>query len=305
MNLNTGFEYRKENLESSDVGNRERINTGVFVHGEIDFPLSNLNIKFVPAVRYDHYSNFGSIYSPKFGILIRYGSIANLSFRANTGKSFRAPTFNDLWWPEDNWTKGNPDLKPETSHNFDCGISYHTLGSLQINLESTYFYRHIKDLILWQPDENFRYSPDNIGKAKIYGLENTIILRLLDYDSFLKITHTYLKAINKTKDSDYYNNSLIYKPEQKITFTTGCIIKSINIFFDYIIVTKQFSDKMNSNSLPQYNLLNSSFSYSFNIHKIKIDCSVKVKNLLNEDYLLMQDYPLPGRELLFSLGVEY
>lgn len=305
FDLNTGFEYRKENLESSDIGKRNRTNIGTFIHSEIDFSLSAFDIKIVPAVRYDHFTNIGSIWSPKFGILLHNKKIDNLFFRSNIGKSFRAPTFNDLWWPQDNWTKGNPDLKPERSVNFDFGLSYHNNSSVQINIESTYFNRQIKNLILWQPDINFIYSPENIGKAHINGIENSISLQLQNYDIYLKISHCLLNAVNKTKKSDYYNNTLIYRPDQKINLSGGCTFNSIYLSIDYALVGKQFSDKANDNTISSYNLLNSSLAYSFTLYKLKININVKAKNLLNEDYILMQDYPLPGRKILFSVGIEY
>jgi len=305
FNLNTGFEYRNENLESSDIGSRNRTNISTFIHSEVDFHISPFDIKLVPAIRYDHYSNIGSILSPKFGMLLHCKKINNLLFKSNIGKSFRTPTFNDLWWPKDSWTKGNPDLKPETSVNFDFGFSYHNNALAQINIESTYFNRQIKNLILWQPDANFIYTPDNIGKAKINGLENAITLRLLNYNSYLKISHTYLNALNKTKKSDYYNNTLIYRPNNKISFSAGCSFYSISILFDYAIVGNQFSDKANVNTISKYKLLNSSLSYSLKIYELTMNFSLKAKNLLNEDYILMKDYPLPGREILFSVGIEY
>ncbi len=107
------------------------------------------------------------------------------------------------------------------------------------------------------------------------------------------------------QDSDYYNNSLIFRPKDKINFSTGFTIKSINFLINYIIVGKQFSDKTNTNSISKYNLLDTSLSYSLKIHKINIDFSLKVKNLLNEDYIVMKDYPLPGREVLLSFGIDY
>ncbi len=305
FNLNTGFEYRKENLESSDIGSLNRTNTGTFIHSEVDFHVSTFDIKLVPAIRYDHYSNIGSILSPKFGMLLDYNKIDNLFFRSNIGKSFRAPTFNDLWWPKDSWTQGNPDLKPETSVNFDFGFSYHNNGPAQINIESTYFYRQIKNLILWQPDVNYVYTPDNIGKARIDGLENTITIRLLDYDSYLKISHTYLNALNKTKESNNYDNTLIYRPKNKISFSAGCSFYSISLLIDYTLVEKQFSDKANDNTISRYQLLNSSLSYALKIYELTMNFSLKAKNLLNENYILMKDYPLPGREILFSVGIEY
>ena len=117
--------------------------------------------------------------------------------------------------------------------------------------------------------------------------------------------HLYLHALNKTKDSDYYDNTLIYRPRNKINFTAGCSFYSISILFDYAIVGNQFSDKANVNTISKYKLLNSSLSYSLKIYELTMNFSLKAKNLLNEDYILMKDYPLPGREILFSVGIEY
>ena len=41
-----------------------------------------------------------------------------LSLKAGGGKSYKAPTLNDLYWPDVGWGIGNPDLDPETGYSW-------------------------------------------------------------------------------------------------------------------------------------------------------------------------------------------
>ena len=43
---------------------------------------------------------------------------------AGIGSAFKAPTFNDLYWPLQYGYQGNPDLKPEKSVSDEIGLHY-------------------------------------------------------------------------------------------------------------------------------------------------------------------------------------
>jgi vitamin B12 transporter len=74
--------------------------------------------------------------------------------------AFKAPTFNDLYFPG----FSNPDLQPERSLNRELGLNYQSGGTA---FTATYFDNRISDLIVL--DSNF--VPQNLGQAKIEGVE--------------------------------------------------------------------------------------------------------------------------------------
>jgi vitamin B12 transporter len=90
--------------------------------------------------------------------------------RGSAGTGFRAPTFNDLFFPN----FGNPDLQPETSLSYDAGVDQ-KLWSGRIRLGLTYFHNDFDNLItccIPLPTAPFG-GPFNVGRARSQGLEFT------------------------------------------------------------------------------------------------------------------------------------
>ncbi|NDY91296.1 TonB-dependent receptor domain-containing protein [Ideonella livida] len=79
------------------------------------------------------------------------------------GTAFKAPTFNDLYWP----FAGNPGLQPEKARNLELGSDWQ-LGGLR--LSATAFRSRITDLIAWQEQADGNWLPANVGQAENTGL---------------------------------------------------------------------------------------------------------------------------------------
>lgn len=163
----------------------------------------------VPAIRYDHHSAYGSHTSPKIGVT--YNATDHFRIKANYGDGFKAPSVSQLYYDLDmemgrgNWVHltGNPNLKPEKSKSWDLGVEAEFgkgYGSL------TYFDNDVDNLIASIPkgkDSNghnlHRY--ENVNKARIKGLENTLGYRFNDTLEF-KVTSTLLDAKDTSKGKD-------------------------------------------------------------------------------------------------------
>jgi vitamin B12 transporter len=116
-------------------------------------------------VRQDRNSQYGNVNTGLLG----YGYAFTESWRATASYStaFRAPTFNDLYYP----VYGNPALRPERSRNMEAGLHYHE-GAHQLDL--VYFDNRITDLINWEPNPvTGAWQPQNVGRARINGAEAT------------------------------------------------------------------------------------------------------------------------------------
>ena len=163
----------------------------------------------VPAIRYDHHSAYGSPTSPKIGVT--YNATDHFRIKANYGDGFKAPSVSQLYYDLDmemgrgNWVHltGNPNLKPEKSKSWDLGVEAEFgkgYGSL------TYFDNDVDNLIASIPkgkDSNghklHRY--ENVNKARIKGLENTLGYRFNDTLEF-KVTSTLLDAKDTSAGKD-------------------------------------------------------------------------------------------------------
>lgn len=163
----------------------------------------------VPAIRYDHHSAYGSHTSPKIGVT--YNATDHFRIKANYGDGFKAPSVSQLYYDLDmemgrgNWVHltGNPNLKPEKSKSWDLGVEAEFgkgYGSL------TYFDNDVDNLIASIPkgkDSNghnlHRY--ENVNKARIKGLENTLGYRFNDTLEF-KVTSTLLDATDTSARKD-------------------------------------------------------------------------------------------------------
>lgn len=163
----------------------------------------------VPAIRYDHHSAYGSHTSPKIGVT--YNATDHFRIKANYGDGFKAPSVSQLYYDlamqmgPGNWVHltGNPNLKPEKSKSWDLGVEAEFgkgYGSL------TYFDNDVDNLIASIPkgkdSKGYNlYCYENVNKARIKGLENTLGYRFNDTLEF-KVTSTLLDAKDTSAGKD-------------------------------------------------------------------------------------------------------
>ena len=124
--------------------------------------------------RVDDNEDFGTHVTPSWSIAYLL-SKTGTKFKAGFSEGFRAPTFNELFYPN----FGNPDLEPEESSEWDVGFEQSAWDS-RISLEAVYFNRRVKGLIegvLVDPD-NFIFLAQNKGRTDIQGVEVIPVLRL-------------------------------------------------------------------------------------------------------------------------------
>lgn len=109
--------------------------------------------------RRDINSQFGGRNTETLG----YGYRLNENWRASAsvGNSFRAPSFNDLYWPG----AGNPNLQPETGKNRELALRYTQKG---VEASLTAFRNDVRNLIQWAP-VGALWLPSNVGEALITG----------------------------------------------------------------------------------------------------------------------------------------
>lgn len=131
--------------------NNQRFILGFFLQDE--WRVHN-NFITTAGIRFDHYSDFGSTFNPKIGIVSPFliSEVFQISLKGSFATAFRAPTFQELYDRSQISTKngsfGNPNLKPEKITSFEFGGEFRFLD--KFFGAAYYFNNSIKDNIFAQ-----------------------------------------------------------------------------------------------------------------------------------------------------------
>lgn len=255
-----------------------------------------LKINF--GARLDDYSNFGAQFNPNLDFLYTFNEA--VKFHGLVSRSFRAPTFNDLYWPFNDYgpfykEKGNPNLKPEKGVTGELGAEVRISKYLTSRL--TYYRSSYKQLIQWSEDATHLWQPMNVSSAVINGIEldNKIFIT----DKFgLNLNYTYLMA--RDEDTHKY---LVYQPKNKLD---ACLkyqdYNGLTIELKGQFTGQRFTDADNNTKIKSFFVLGVSASKKF---KFGVTFFAYIDNLLNRKYEVNQGFPMPGFSFTGGLKAEF
>ncbi|HUL13329.1 MAG TPA: TonB-dependent receptor [Methylococcaceae bacterium] len=187
--------------------------------------------------------------------------------KGSYGTGFKAPSLLQLFDP----TFGNPDLKPETSRNWDIGLEQ-SLWRERIQLEATYFNNSFENLIKFGPPPFFK--PENIGQATAEGVEGVVEFRPLE-DLSLRGTYTY----TRTKDQDT-GQRLLRRPTHKGSFDADYrFLGKAAVHLNILMVGDK--DDILDTRVPGYVLVNLAGSYDVSKN---LQIFARVDNLFDKKY---------------------
>ena len=300
-------------LEQSNISiyrniydNLKQVTGGFFVQNRIQ-----LNERFLLGLglRFDYrnvdrgdefsYKSFSDV-SPKINLTFKRDTFSTWNFALSKG--FRSPSLSELFLQyESDYglnTQGNPNLEPEQLYGLD--ISFDRTNKTNLTYSVSTFYYNYKDMI------DFVYGLPvialNRSDISSNGLETNIsykINRNLDLD----LGYTYLRV-------DDINNvdPILYRPKHK--FISSIKHKSKNIsniismryqskqdYQDFLSDDREYEGseiKFPIEQLDSLTLFNYIGTYEFN-NNDKV--SLKISNLFDKQYELIQDFPMPGRTI--------
>jgi len=295
-----GFNYVKNMNDSTTSAKHEYNVTSGYLENRLDLFNNKLNVNL--NARIDDYSNFETQINPSLDLLYKFNDA--VKFHGLVSRSYRVPTFNDLYWPRSEYyykgvlvggEEGNLNLKPEKGVTGEFGFESKISKYLTSGL--TYYRSDYKQLIQWSEDSSGWWRPNNVSSAVINGLEfeNKIFIS----DSFdLNVNYTYLMA--KDKETHKY---LVYQPKNKIDTAlkyhdlNGLIIELKGQFTGV-----RFTDAANNNKVKSFFVLGLSVSKKF---KPGLTCFAYIDNFLNRKYQVIKGYPMPGFSFTGGAKVEF
>ena len=307
--LTVGGELQNKRLDSSESGQHEMDRRALFAQDELHL---HRNIRLRLAGRYDDHEKFESQLSPD--ITLTWLTANRTSVFASLRWSYRAPTFNDLFWPESEFDydfdgqpdyreSGNARIKPEKAVAFQIGARTHRE---KVASNICIFRRQVRDLIQWDNvDESYLYGywiPVNKSKAIIEGFEGQITawpMARLE----ATLAYTFLDA----KD-DLLDKRLPYQPQHLLN---GHLQYGIPLIKGQLELTGRmgveylgecYADSQEEENWPSNILLNGKLTGRV-LNRFQI--YLMGKNLQDKSYLLRKGYPLPGRTFYGGISWQF
>ncbi|MDE5842776.1 MAG: TonB-dependent receptor [Muribaculaceae bacterium] len=170
--LTFGTDYMRDYLLNTRLADAQRQQDTFDIFSQYDWSL-NKKWEVVGTLRYDYFSDGRhSHFTPK--VSARYTPLNQLNLRAAYGMGFRAPTLKEKYYEFDMggiWiVKGNPDLKPELSHNLNVSADF-TRG--QYNFTATAYYNYVENRITtgvayYLPGDNRQLYLDYVNLADFH-----------------------------------------------------------------------------------------------------------------------------------------
>ncbi|HET8899559.1 MAG TPA: TonB-dependent receptor, partial [Rhodanobacteraceae bacterium] len=237
--LSVGYDWEKQSLLSNlDYAVTGRIIRGAYAQWQASFGAQSVQAN----LRRDDNSQFGD--RTTGSLLWGWELTETLRLTANYGTAFRAPSFNDLYFPG----YGTATLKPESSRNLQLGLR----GTPAWGRWSLEAYRNeIKNLIEFNAAT---YSPGNIGRARITGLEGVIGTKLADWN--LSATATLMQAHDRTPGGANRGHTLPRRAERSAHFDADRRFGAFSVGASWQVAGRRFDDIGNQHPLGGYGLLN-------------------------------------------------
>ena len=280
--LMLGLDYQKEEVDSSTVYNEEsRENSAGFAQFQTQLGAVDTNL----GVRYDDNEQFGSHTTVSF--LAGIDLSETLRLVGSFGEGFKAPTFNDLYYPG----FGNASFVPEESKNIEIGLNA-DLGNVSATL--ALFNNNIENLIQYN---SATFASDQTAEVEITGLEFNVNTEVSGWT--LSLSGAVIDPENKS------NGKLLRRrAEQSMMFDAGTTLNGVAIGVSVRSESHRYDDAANTVRLGGYTTTAMRASYRINDNWL---VKARVNNLTDKNYVTASSFSLGnymslGREAMITVA---
>lgn len=292
VTLTIGGDFTYDRLNSTDVGIINLFNGGAYITA--DFSIKKIT-KIIPSVKLIYYKKY-PIVIPKLGLVFfinQYLLLKNNYFRA-----FKLPSINDLYWKEDSFAKGNPDLLPEDGIGGDIVLEFKKEKLL--SFESSLYVNYIRNAIVWQVGKKGKWSPQNVGEAFYFGSDNRIES---DFSKYVTIfaSYSFLLSYALTKELTFDSDKRMpYQPIHSFSFGSTFNWSSGNVSISGHYESERYTTIYNVGKLLPYFTLDIDFNQKIKMWTI----FASIKNIFNHLYYMVEGYPIPGGSVIIGIKLD-
>lgn len=228
-----------------------------------------------------------------YALGMKYAVSKNYILKLNGSRSFRIPTFNDLYWSG----SGNEELNPELADQVEIGQEF---VIKDFNFQLNVYYIDINDMLVWTPIGG-KWSPQNIGNVHNYGLELLGNWTKNWRDNHFNINASY--AYTHAEDQET-GEQLIYVPFHKANANASYSYKKITATYQFLYNGEVFTPSQKFNIVEDYLVSNIGLDYNFG-NKNTFQIGLQAFNILNESYQSVSLRPMPGRNYAVNLNLKF
>ena len=280
--LNFGIDLSNSSISSNNLGDHNRFTTSLYA--DYTFKTKDNKLSFSPGLSISNFSDMSTHFFP--GIDVGFDVNEKINLYANYGKTYRIPTYTDLYYSDRN-TIGNPDLNPEHAITNEIGIKY---SNENIDVSSSFFTRKSSNIIDYvKQSEQDKWEATNIRNLDTNGFDLSFLYKISLYNS-LRIGYTYLfdkSYVSQVNYSRYAINSLRHQ------LNTRLALKYSNKITHTLI--SRFGERSNKVSHIVYD---SNLKYQLSENSYFF---INVNNIFNEEYYETNLVPMPGRNFLIGV----
>ena len=224
-------------------------------------------------------------------------------------KAFRMPTFNDLYYTE----IGNKNLEPEYTWQYSIGSRYQKalnnglLKTFSVNGDA-YYNKVTNKIVAYPAGQQFRWTMLNLGLVEILGAEvgAETTMRFGEVDGALRLNYTYQNARDFTDSRDsYYGDQIPYIPLHSGSVAGRLSWRGWDLNYSFIYTGPRYNAQENipQNYEQPWYTHDASLVWNFPLWGVKWRACLEVNNIFDQDYEVILNYPMPGRNYKVTLKV--
>lgn len=221
-------------------------------------------------------------------------------------RSYRMPTFNDLYYAE----IGNSQLRPEAANQYDLGVKYTGPAWLSVDIDA--YHNTIHDKIIAYPKgQQFRWTMLNLGRVHIDGVDVSVLMEKGERKKVkgeiyysLRLQYTYQQARDLTdRTMSYYGDQIPYVPCHSGSAVANLTWQRWDLCYSFIYTGQRWSQPENIryNHLQPWYTSDISLQYRCSHWRVLLE----VNNLLAQDYDVILNYPMPRRNFAISIVYDW
>ncbi len=215
------------------------------------------------------------------GIALGYKLSPAWRFTAGASTGFKAPSFNDLYYPD----FSNPNLVPETSTNVEVGAYWTaTHGDARWEMRAIGFHNQVKELIVFQCDASFNCLPQNVNRATLEGATLGLDLNWRD----TRVTAS-LDLQNPTDDA---TGKLL--PRRARTHGAVQLLQQagpVQLGVEFVASSLRYDDAADTVKMGGYGIVNLTVEWPF---AKGFSLLLRGNNVLDKNYQLAADFSTGG-----------
>ncbi len=181
-------------------------------------------------------------------------------------EGFRAPSFNDLYYPQTQYS--NPNLQPETSKSYE--LQWRSQLSDSTRLEASVYRTDLSNAIILDRTD----KPQNVASARIDGFEAALKQELFGWQGNLGV------SIIDPRDRDS-GHTLARRARRTLSLDMDRQFDQVGVGASWQAISNSYDNEDNTQRLGGYGLLGLRSSWAVSR---EVALSLKVDNVLDKSY---------------------